>query len=438
MTWTSCWRCHNVKIKLNSKHYWQNGYFFTLCVSQYNIKLSASSLVDILHDENRMIFLNIHILHPNETVGKTILQDTELSFHIKETMLELCYKILLSNESSSYYSTVFECYLDMCCAVRKGEMFMIKQTLYAHTLVGFVIYTISVILNIWGIVILFHSGLYSSSPFIYYAIIMCNDLLILTFKIGFTMLIFFSWDHHEFYLFELDYIIYTSKYLYMAFFEKALKAFGAWILILLYINKTRIILTLSTKVERLRNVIFSVLIAFILAITLHLPIVLFSKYSCEYTPVRKYLFVLFSRYEYWWYAVSAGLIPSIIIIGCNLAIVVKMIDVQYFKILSYPVNNTNKVGKHLQRQLLIGCVFIMMTSPSLLYDALHKEFNHAHEVPYYMSSMTLEIISECICTNIYSTNYAISVLLYCTSGSRLKKHAILFWRKIKLKLQIKI
>ena len=165
---------------------------------------------------------------------------------------------------------------------------------------------------------------------------------------------------------------------------------------------------------------------------------MFSKYSCEYTPIRKYLFVLFLRYEYWWYAVSAGLIPSIIITGCNLAIIVQMIDVKYFKIISYSVSNTNKMGKHLQRQLLTGCMFIMMTSPTLLYDARHKGLDHAHEVPYYMSSMTLEIISGYICIDIYSTNYAISVLLYCTSGSRLKKHAILFWRKIKLKLQIKI
>ena len=164
----------------------------------------------------------MYILHSNETVGKTILQDTELSFHIKETMLELCNKTLLSTD---YYSTVLECYLHMCCVVSKGEILVIKRTLYLHTLVGFVIYTISVILNVWGIVILFHSGLYSSSPFIYYAIIMCNDILILSFKIGFTMLIFFSWDHQEFYLFEIEHLIYTSKYLYMAFFEKALKAF---------------------------------------------------------------------------------------------------------------------------------------------------------------------------------------------------------------------
>ena len=392
--------------------------------------------VEVYYDGTKSLFLNIYVLHRNDMNGKTVLQDTKVSFLLKETIMDAGYKAVMSTRKDMWSGcqSAFECYLQFCYEASEVEVVIIKKTIHLNVIIGIVIYSVSVISNFGGILILLHSGSYLSNPFIYYLIVLFNDILVLTFKIGFPLLIFF-WDHHEFYLFEIEHLIYTSKYVYIAFFEKALKAFGAWILVLLYINKTRIILTLSIKVKQVRKIIFSVLITFILAIALHLPIALFSKYSCDYTPNRKYLFVLFARYQYWWYAVSAGFLPSIIMACCNIVIIIQMIDVQYFKIMKYPVTNTDKMGKHMYRQLFIGCTFILLTSPSLLYDALNKGLDF-EDVSYdswsTISSISLKTIYKYIFNHVYSINYSISVLVYCATGTKFRKSAISLWRKLKL------
>ena len=362
--------------------------------------------IDVLYDETKKLFLNTYIVQGNEINGKFELKDTRLEFHLKEKQLAISKALALTTLSHRVpCHSLFEYYLAYCCVDTLTEMVAVRRTIYSKLVAGIVTYSMSVIFNFGGIIILLHSGTYSSSPFIYYFVIMFNDTLVLTFKIRFPFVdIFFCWDHHEFYLFEFEHFIYSSKYVYIAFFERTLKAFGAWMLVLLYVSETRIILSSSKKVEKIRISIAAILIIFILAITLHFPVVWLSNYTCEYTPNRIYLFVLFLRYVYWWYAVSAGLLPFIVMTGCNMAIIVHIIDVQYFKIMRSSVTDTNKMGKQMYRQLLIGCVFIFLTSPLLLYDALNKGSAGFKVSSNIWNPTFLMSISEYICKQIDSIN----------------------------------